>query len=69
MISFVIPCYNEENNVKPMYDLVLDRCKDTKEKFEIIFVNDGSKDKTIDNLRKIVDDSRENVRVIDFSSW
>ena len=67
MISFVIPCYNEENNVKPMYDLVLDRCKDTKEKFEIIFVNDGSKDKTIDNLRKIVDDSRENVRVIDFS--
>lgn len=67
MISFVIPCYNEENNVKPMYDLVLDRCKDTKEKFEIIFVNDGSKDKTIDNLRKIVEDSRENVRVIDFS--
>jgi glycosyltransferase involved in cell wall biosynthesis len=67
MISFVIPCYNEESNVKPMYDLVIDRCKDTKEKYEIIFVNDGSKDKTIDNLRDIVEHTRENVRVIDFS--
>ena len=67
MISFVIPCYNEENNVKPMYDLVLDRCKDIKDKFEIIFINDGSKDKTIDNLREIVNSTRENVRVIDFS--
>ena len=67
MISFVIPCYNEENNVKPMYDLVVDRCRELKDKYEIIFVNDGSTDHTMDNLRAIVESTREDVKVIDFS--
>jgi glycosyltransferase involved in cell wall biosynthesis len=67
MISLVIPCYNEENNIFPMYELMLKTFKDYKKKIEIIFVNDGSKDKTMNNLRKIVKDTKEIVKVIDFS--
>ena len=67
MISLIIPCYNEENNVLPMYELILKTFKDYKRKVEIVFVNDGSKDNTMANLRKIVKDSKEIVKVIDFS--
>ena len=67
MISFVIPCYNEENNIRPMYDWIVDTCKDIKDKYEIIFVNDGSTDRTMDNLRLLVSETREDVKVIDFS--
>ena len=67
MISLIVPCYNEENNVIPMYDLIIKTFKNYKEDIEIIFVNDGSKDKTIDNLRKIIKDTKYDVKVIDFS--
>ena len=67
MISLVIPCYNEENNILPMYELILKTFKDYKKKIEIIFVNDGSKDNTMNNLRKVVNDTKEIVKVIDFS--
>ena len=67
MISLVIPCYNEENNILPMYELILKTFKDYKKKIEIIFVNDGSKDNTMNNLRKVVKDTKEIVKVIDFS--
>ena len=67
MISLVIPCYNEENNILPMYELILKTFKDYKKKIEIIFVNDGSKDNTMNKLRKVVNDTKEIVKVIDFS--
>jgi glycosyltransferase involved in cell wall biosynthesis len=50
-----------------MYDLIIKTFKNYKEDIEIIFVNDGSKDKTIDNLRKIIKDTKYDVKVIDFS--
>ena len=67
MISLVVPCYNEEDNVKPMYELIVNTFKDYKEKIEIIFVNDGSSDNTIERLRDVVQNTKEEVRVIDFS--
>ena len=67
MISFVVPCYNEESNVIPMYNLIVDTFKDYKEKYEIIFVNDGSSDKTFEKLKELVETTKEDVKVIDFS--
>ncbi len=67
MISLIIPCYNEEDNIIPMYELVLKTFKNSKDKYEIIFVNDGSKDKTIEKLREVVNSTKERVKVIDFS--
>ena len=67
MISLVVPCYNEEENIRPMYELIVETFKDYKDKYEILFVNDGSNDNTIERLREIVNSTKEEVRVIDFS--
>lgn len=54
MISVIIPCYNEEESlphfIKEM-NIVIDEMK--KVKFELIFVNDGSKDKTLEILKEL----------------
>lgn len=66
-LSFVIPCYNEEDNVELIHNKISETFKKVKYDYEMIFINDGSKDKTILNLRKLVKTSKENIKVIDFS--
>lgn len=66
-LSFVIPCYNEEGNVKLIHDKILETFKKEKMDYEIIFVNDGSKDKTMVNLKKLLESSKCNIKVINFS--
>ena len=65
MISVVIPCFNEEGNVKLIYDRLIEVLKNYK--LELIFVNDGSTDKTLENLKKIVKESKTLIKVINFS--
>ena len=59
MISVIIPCYNEEESlphfIKEM-NKVMDEMK--KVKFELIFVNDGSKDKTLDILKNMAKEDK-----------
>lgn len=45
-ISVVVPVFNEEGNVRELHQEILEVCKKENYKFEIIFVDDGSKDKT-----------------------
>lgn len=45
-VSIVIPCYNEEKNINRTFDGLLSLAKAHKYDFEIIAVNDGSKDGT-----------------------
>ena len=45
-ISVVVPVFNEEGNVRELHKEILEVCKKENYKFEIIFVDDGSKDKT-----------------------
>ena len=49
--SVVIPVYNEEKNVTNLHQEVVSVMKGLKKKFEIIFVNDGSTDRTLDRLK------------------
>jgi glycosyltransferase involved in cell wall biosynthesis len=46
LVSIVIPCYNEEKNINRTFDALLELIKGHKYNFEIIAVNDGSKDDT-----------------------
>lgn len=46
MISIVIPCYNEEKNINRTFDGLLEMFGKLPYDFEIIAVNDGSKDET-----------------------
>lgn len=64
--SVVIPVYNEEEVVNECYSRIKKVMDSTNEKYEIIFVNDGSRDNTRQMLKEIcrVDG---NVKMIDFS--
>jgi len=46
LVSIVIPCYNEEENINRTLDALLKLSQEHKHDFEIIAVNDGSKDET-----------------------
>lgn len=46
LISIVIPCYNEEKNINRTFDGLLELAKGHKYDFEIIAIDDGSKDGT-----------------------
>lgn len=46
-ISVVVPLYNEEGNVKELHKRILEACQGLNKPFEIIFIDDGSKDGTV----------------------
>ena len=65
LISVIIPVYNEEENIHSLY-LELDSIfKLTRRKYEIIFVNDASKDKTWEMISKIARKDKR-VKAINF---
>lgn len=45
-ISVVVPVYNEEGNVKELHKEIKDVCETNNYEYEIIFINDGSSDRT-----------------------
>ncbi|MCM1371113.1 MAG: glycosyltransferase family 2 protein [Clostridium sp.] len=66
-ISIIVPCYNEEEAAPIFYKEITKVAKEMKKvSFEYIFVNDGSKDKTLDVLRSLSKNDK-NVRYISFS--
>ena len=64
--SIIVPCFNEEETVGAFYDAVIPVMEQTKEHFEIIFVNDGSRDNT-ENLLVELAKKDKRVKVINFS--
>lgn len=65
MLSIIVPCYNEESTVAFYYEELKKYSAQIGE-YELIFVNDGSKDDTISECLK-VKKKETNCRIIDFS--
>lgn len=65
-VSIVIPMYYEEEVVNECYNRTIDVMKKMEYEYELIFVNDGSKDKTLELLEKIAKNDN-NVKVLSFS--
>lgn len=66
-ISLIVPCYNEEQALPFLYKEIVKLADDMPEQeFEFIFINDGSKDKTLE-LVKQMRESDERVRYVSFS--
>ncbi len=66
MISIIVPCFNEEEAIPYFYDAMEKVRKEMEEQFEYIFVNDGSKDRTLTILRQLSGQDRA-VRYLSFS--
>ncbi|MCF8411164.1 MAG: glycosyltransferase family 2 protein [Crocinitomicaceae bacterium] len=66
-ISIIIPTYSEEGNIFPLYTkLIFEMNQMNIDSFEIVYVNDGSKDNSLVKIKELVaQDSR--VRYIHFS--
>ena len=68
MLSLVIPCYNEEGNVEKFFSETNRVFEGKITDYEFVFVNDGSTDKTHQNLKKLFNENRDsNIQVLSFS--
>jgi len=66
-LSLVVPCYNEAENVSLFQNAVIEAFAGCGYDYEIVFVDDGSKDATLHNLRKLYHQHRCPMKVISFS--
>ena len=66
-LSLVVPCYNEAENVALFQDAVIEAFQDCGYDYEIIFIDDGSRDATMHNLRKLYLAQKCPTKVISFS--
>ncbi len=66
-ITIIIPAYNEEEALPILYERMKKLMEDMKNyEFEILFVNDGSKDKTIQIIKKLRQEDNH-INYVDFS--
>lgn len=64
-LSIIVPCMNEEGNVSKLNDAL----KETlgKIKYEVIFINDGSSDDTLNKLKELYEKDMQHIKVLSFS--
>lgn len=65
-LSVVIPVYNEEETLEALYTRLMASLDALKLSYEIIFVNDGSRDQSLDILKKFYHQRPQHIRIIDF---
>lgn len=66
-LSLIVPCYNEEGNILPLYKTVQETFSGKLDSYEFIFINDGSYDNTGSVLADLVHQADTPVKVINFS--
>ena len=66
-LSLVVPCYNEAENVAAFQEATIQAFDGCGYDYEIVFVDDGSKDATFFQLRKLFKEQKCPVKVVSFS--
>jgi len=64
-LSIVVPLYNEEQSVRPLYDAIAAAVDSLEQEIEFIFVDDGSKDNTFKVAAKL-GEADKRLRVVKF---
>ncbi len=64
-LSVVVPIYNEEESIPQLYTSIRTACEKTTEIYEIIFIDDGSPDRSFEQL-KVLYTEDPHVKVIRF---
>lgn len=65
-LSIVVPCYNEEKNISEFFKVLVRELSLIKDKYELIFVNDGSNDQTYNEMIKLRKNNKF-INIINFS--
>ena len=69
LLSVIVPCYNEEENISFFYEELMKNSSFFGEKkldLEVIYIDDGSKDQTVSEIKKLVGKDNR-VKMISFS--
>lgn len=69
MLSVIVPCYNEEDNVAPFYEELMKHVSFLAERdmeLEVLYIDDGSWDHTVQEIRKLRE-TDERVHMVSFS--
>lgn len=66
-LCVVVPCYNEEETVSPLFDEMCQVFADNSIDFGVVFVDDGSADSTASRLSEIAERTDIPVKVVCFS--
>lgn len=66
-LSLIVPCYNEEGNIKLFAETIDNTFKNKIKNYEIIFINDGSQDGTMKELKELLKTSKQAIKIINFS--
>ena len=66
-VSLVVPCYNEEKNVALFYEVTEGAFQNKSFEYEIVFVNDGSKDATYTELKSLFKVHPDKISVVNLS--
>ncbi|MCI1723322.1 MAG: glycosyltransferase family 2 protein [Lachnospiraceae bacterium] len=66
-LSVVIPCHNEEGNIQPLLGMFEKEFGTLMAETEFIFVNDGSRDGTLAQLKKELSRPCGRMKIVDFS--
>lgn len=66
IISIIVPCYNEEESIPLFYNEITSVLRKLDVDYEILFINDGSSDHTLDILKKL-SDSDKHILYLSFS--
>ena len=66
--TLVIPCFNEEGNVEIFFNAAKEAMKGYTDEFKLIFVKEGSRNKTSEKLKKIFENNKDvKIKIINFS--
>ncbi|MFG6318874.1 MAG: glycosyltransferase family 2 protein [Clostridia bacterium] len=67
-LSIVVPCYNEENVIETFYNKLMEITEKISDNYdyEVIFVNDGSKDETFSKMKNLRE-KNDKIKIISFS--
>ena len=65
MLDVIIPTYNEEDNIEPLYKELVNTLKNVK--YNLIFIDDGSTDKSLSKLIKIYKKDTNHIKIISFT--
>ena len=66
-LSVVVPVYNEAENLDALFARLTATLERLGRSYEIIFTNDGSRDRSLDLLREFYRRRPDRVRIIDFN--
>lgn len=66
LVTFLLPAYNEGENIHELYDQLTSETKNLCYSFEFLFIDDGSTDDTLEKIKHLTY-CADNVRYVSFS--